>query len=542
MSGEQEHVGVCGRCSLLGLRQEVIQARAEAVSFRSLHERALEREAALKAEIAALEEKLRYERSMRFGTSGGRGRGRNERQDGGKGGKSGRRRGQQSGNPVPKRRSKRALPVQDEEVGFTEGEKCCPACGLPQEQLPFSATSEVVEIQVRSYVRRIHRQQRVCRCGCGRLPGIEVAPMVYPGSMFPGSNIGVSVWVELLYGRYIEMEPVRRVVQRLESTGLPLPLGTVHGLLPRMLSLFKPLADLIAARNRASDHWHADETGHRVFVQVPDKESNRWWLWVFVARDTTVYRMESSRSHAVVLEHLGTKAAGILSVDRASMYKAYVVKANGVVLAFCWAHLRRDFLKAQLEYPACAAWSDAYLQRIGNLYHLNDRRCSGVRGAEAALRKAVQSFHDQVQRDLADEDRLRPGQRQALTTVIRHWEGLTVFLDHPEIPMDNNTAERALRMEVVGRKVFNGCGSVIMAELLAVMATIFATLRQHHVDLRAWLFTYLSTCALEHGRVPANLAEFLPWMKPQPGQPDQALPQTDHTQARSRSPPDHHAA
>lgn len=542
MSDDQEYVGVCGRCSLLGLRQEVTQARAEAARFRSLHARALEREAALKAEVAALEEKLRYEHSMRFGTSGGRGRGRNERQDGGEVGKSGRRRGQQPGHAVPKRRSRKTLPVQDEMVDFPKAARRCPTCGLPQELLPFAATSEVVEIQVRSYVRRIHRQQRVCRCGCGKLPGVEVAPMVYPGAMFPGSNLGVSVWVELLYGRYIEMEPVRRVVQRLASTGLPLPLGTVHGLLPRMLSLFKPLADLIAARNRTSDHWHADETGHRVFVQVPDRASNRWWLWVFVAEDTTVYRMASSRSHAVVLEHLGTKAVGILSVDRASMYKAYVIKAKEVVLAFCWAHLRRDFLKAQLEYPACAAWSDAYIQRIGNLYHLNERRCSGVRGAEATLRKAVQRFYDQVQQDLTDEDRLRPGQRQALTTVIRHWDGLTVFLDHPEIPMDNNTAERALRMEVVGRKAFNGCGSMVMAELLAVMATIFATLRQHHVDLRAWLFAYLSTCALERGRAPADLTGFLPWLKPQPGQPGQTMPPTGRALAHSRSPPDHHVA
>lgn len=545
MDTHQDYVGVCGRCSLLGLRQEVIQARAELASCRSQHARALERESALKSEVAALEEKLRYERSMRFGSGGGKGAGRNERLAGDRQKKS-RCRGQQPGNPVPKRRSKEGLAVHEEEVVFAEAMKCCPSCGLPQRVLPWTATSEVMEIEVRSYVRRIHRHQRACACGCGALAGIEVAPMVQPGALFPGSQLGVSVWVEILYGRYIEMEPVRRVVQRLESTGLPLPLGTVHGLLPRMLEVFQPLADLIAARNRTSDHWHADETGHRVFVQVPDKESNRWWLWVFVAEDTTVYLMEPSRSHEVVLDHLGTKAAGVLSVDRAAMYKAYASKAKGVVLAYCWAHLRRDFIKAQLEYPACASWSDAYLKRIGNLYHLNEQRCSGQRGAEARLRRAVQGFHDTVTEELTRGQVLRPGQRQAVETVIRHWDGLTVFLDHPDIPMDNNVAERALRMEVVGRKAFNGCGSLDMARLLAVMATVFNTLKQHRVDLRAWLFSFLSACAFAGGQAPANVAKFLPWIAPQPGQP-QRVPvpvETKSTkpQKRPRPPPDDHAA
>jgi transposase len=541
MDEHVDFVGVCGRCSLLDLRQELIQARAEAAMYRSQHAKALEREAVSKAEIAALEEKLRYERSMRFGSSGGKGSGRNERQKNGKRVTS-RGRGQQPGNPVPKRRSKDALPVIEEEVTFADAVKLCPRCGLPQELLPMEAISEVVEIEVKSYKRRIHRHQRVASCHCGVLPGIEVAPMEQPGAMFPGSQLGVSVWVEILYGRYIEMEPVRRVAMRLESTGMPLPLGTVHGLLPRMLDVFQPLADQIAARNRASDHWHADETGHRVFVQVPDKESNRWWLWVFVAEDTTVYRMEPSRSHEVIVQHLGTNAVGILSVDRAAMYKAYASKAAMMVLAYCWAHLRRDFLKAQLEYPACAAWSNEYIQHIGTIYHLNDRRLEGKRGAETQLRRAVQRFQDKVKQDLASGKPLRLGQQKALNTVIRHWEGLTVFLDHPDVPMDNNTAERALRMEVVGRKTFNGCGSLAMANLLAVMATIFNTLKQHHVDLRAWLFSYLSACSFAGGQAPANAGDFLPWNTNSHRLSTPSKTQNPKTRHQSRSPPNIHAA
>lgn len=210
MNGNEDFVSSCGRCSLLGLRQELIQARTEAAMYRSQHAKALERESVSKAEIAALEEKLLYERSMRFGSSGGKGPGRNERQKNGKSVTS-RGRGQQPGNPVPKRRSNVELPVKEEVVTFADGVKLCPRCGLPQKLLPMEAISEVVEIEVKSYKRRIHRHQRAASCHCGVFHGIEVAPMEQPGAMFPGSQLGVSVWVEILYGRYIEMEPVRRV-------------------------------------------------------------------------------------------------------------------------------------------------------------------------------------------------------------------------------------------------------------------------------------------------------------------------------------------
>lgn len=47
---------------------------------------------------------------------------------------------------------------------------------------------------------------------------------------------------------------------------------------------------------------------------------------------------------------------------------------------------------------------------------------------------------------------------KALNYMLKLWPGLTVFLDNPEVPLDNNAAERALRGVVVGRK--NHYGSI----------------------------------------------------------------------------------
>ena len=65
--------------------------------------------------------------------------------------------------------------------------------------------------------------------------------------------------------------------------------------------------------------------------------------------------------------------------------------------------------------------------------------------------------------------------RKALATLDREWDGLARHREFPELPLDNNTAERALRGPVVGRKNFYGSGSKASAELAGRVWTITAT-------------------------------------------------------------------
>ena len=93
----------------------------------------------------------------------------------------------------------------------------------------------------------------------------------------------------------------------------------------------------------------------------------------------------------------------------------------------------------------------------------------------------------------------------------RHWEGLTLFVEHPYVPMDNNAAERALRALAVARKNFYGSRSEWSGELAMGCFTILATLRQHGICPRRYFRAYLEACAREGGKAPENLDQFLPW-------------------------------
>src|SRR5207249_11636647 len=109
------------------------------------------------------------------------------------------------------------------------------------------------------------------------------------------------------------------------------------------------------------------------------------------------------------------------------------------------------------------------------------------------------------------EPQLHPARRKVLESLGNHWTGLTVFVEHPEVPMDNNTAERAQRGPVVGRKNYYGSGAVWAGQLAAMLFSLVQTLCLWRLNPRAWLTAYLEACAAAGGQAPANLESFLPW-------------------------------
>ena len=99
--------------------------------------------------------------------------------------------------------------------------------------------------------------------------------------VFPKSKLGVSIWAHVLIQKYEYQNPLNRILSNLSLCNLALSPGTVTGGLAQLLPLLTPVYDEIALHNLAAQHWHADETGWKVFEKIEGKESSRWYLWVF---------------------------------------------------------------------------------------------------------------------------------------------------------------------------------------------------------------------------------------------------------------------
>ena len=338
-----------------------------------------------------------------------------------------------------------------------------------------------------------------------------------PDKLIPKSNLGISLWVLILQRKFQFFLPLHRVLAELRGHDLNLAAGTITGGLQKLVPLFQPLYQLLIEHNRNEEHWHCDETRWLVFDKRPDKANFIWYLWVFAAKESIVFVLDPTRAHDVPEAHFGAEAEGIINVDRYSAYKAMAqVKAGKLILSFCWAHVRRDFLAVLTGWSELTDWALGWVEAIGTLYQRNDQRlavaedASAYAAADGLLRAQVEQMRQRCERELA-EPKLRLPQRKALTSLQNHWVGLTVFVDHPEVPMDNNEAERRQRGPVVGRKNFYGSGAMWSGRLAAMLFSLFQTLQVWGLDTGKWLTAYLSACAKAGGEAPSDPQVYLPW-------------------------------
>ncbi|MFQ5858496.1 MAG: transposase [Anaerolineae bacterium] len=129
-------------------------------------------------------------------------------------------------------------------------------------------------------------------------------------------------------------------------------------------------------------------------------------------------------------------------------------------------------------------------------------------------------FHgDETRWEVCEEVEGKVGHRWSLwvmqsASVVdyrNHWDGLTVFVERPEVAMDNKSAERALRTPVVGRKTYDGSGCVWSAHLAAMMLSMLQTIVLWGLNPYHWLRVFLQACADHGGKSPTDLSSFLPW-------------------------------
>jgi transposase len=501
------------------LRRENAELRQQAGYWKSRHADALERLAKLEAEAEQLRGENRKLQDRLFGrkTEKTRGDRSNQLLPEGDGKTPGRKpRGQRKGRPAPPRRNHSHLPVIEEFRDVPEDQRICPDCGLPY-TLCGSEDSEQIEIEVRAHRRRIRRRRyrRSCRCPAGGAPQTVTAPAA--PKLIPNGLLGTSVWVEILLAKFFSHQPIERLLTQWQLLGLNVAAGTVNGGLQRLEPMFAPLYEDLRAHNAQSPLSQADETRWMVFIDHEGKTGHRWWLWVFLGTDTVVFVLDPRRSHEVPEGHFSADAKLILVVDRYSAYKAMSqVQCGNILLAFCWAHVRRDFVEVGKGWAELKPWALAWLERIRELYRYQRERlkhASGslqFRAADAALRQAVSAMKAEAERELAEAN-LREPCRKVLKSLQGHWTGLTRFVDDLRIPMDNNGSEREARGPAVGRKNYYGSGALWSGRLTAMLFSLFATLRKQGLNARKWLTWYLESCAEAGGQAPANISRILPW-------------------------------
>ena len=194
-------------------------------------------------------------------------------------------------------------------------------------------------------------------------------------------------------------------------------------------------------------------------------------------------------------------------------------------MAWCWAHVRRDLLKAARRWPALEGWLCTWGIAIRALDHLKATRLaqweaggalehpsSACAACHQALKATRRERHERC-----ETPRHEPAWPLATQNVLRsrhhHGDGLTVCVERPEGAMDKNTAERLLRTPVVGRKHDAGSGRVGRAHCAAMMLSVRHPLVLWGLNPHHGRSACLPACAERGGQSPADRSPFVPWQR-----------------------------
>jgi transposase len=389
----------------------------------------------------------------------------------------------------------------------------CPCCRGEMAVIGHDTSErlDVIPAQFRVLVTR--RPKLACRACAG-----VVVQAPAPERLVAGGMPTEAAVAQVLVSRYADHLPLYRQSQILARQGIEIGRDTLASWVGCAANEIRPVVARLREILLGSARLFADET--TLPVLDPGRgRTKKGFAWA-IARDdrpwggadppAVVFRYAPGRGkeHA---ERLLGDYAGILQCDGYAAYKSVSTTGAGPTLAFCWAHVRREFFDLTKTGPPPIA-AEA-LRRIAALYAVE----AEVRGKPPDLRRAARRAKSRaLVEDLftwfeAQLVRL-PGRAptaDAIRYALNHREGLERFLDDGRIDIDSNVVERAIRPLVLSRKNALFASGDDGGGRWAAVASLIETCKMNGVDPQRYFSEVLTR--LINGWPQSRIDELMPW-------------------------------
>ncbi|MHB8391663.1 MAG: IS66 family transposase [Acidobacteriaceae bacterium] len=323
----------------------------------------------------------------------------------------------------------------------------------------------------------------------------EIVTTISPPTVLEKCVADVSLLAGIVTDKFLYHLPLYRQHQRINAAGIQVSRGSLTNWSSRAIDLLEPIYAAQFSHVLLSRVLAMDETPIKAGRREKGK-LRQCYFWPIYGQDNeVVFPFATSRAHSHVPTFLGSFAGTLLS-DGYEAYAAYAKNNTEVTHAECWAHCRRHFEGAREAEPAAVAEA---LALIGSLYHheqiIRDRHLEGEQ------KLAYRTEHSEpITRTFwrwCDEQCYRPDLipgnplSKALKYARERRVSLMVFLSNPEVPIDTNHLERALRPIPMGRRNWLFCWTELGAKQVGIIQSLIATCKLHGVDVYTYLVDVL---------------------------------------------------
>lgn len=367
-----------------------------------------------------------------------------------------------------------------------------PTCSCCQKQMQDSGMTEDSEFLTVIPEQYFVIRQKRHKYRCGSCHGdIKTAPA--PRRIKDGSSYSDEMMIDVALSKYCDLIPVERYAAIAKRAGLKgLPPQSLIEMTHNLSDFAKPAYEKIKSEIQASVVLSADETPHRM---LEGASKTNWYLWGFSNLSASYFEIHDTRSGSVASSLLIDSKCKFLVSDVFSGYGKCVRDINKVREVegrdrirnvYCNAHARRKFKEALDRFPDDAGY---FIGQYKEIYRLEAEIKGRPLVEGAALRDEIKIYFENLKaKSMADIAGFssKSSLGKAMSYFLENFEGLTLFLSHPELPIDNNSQERLLRSPVIGRKTWYGTHSERGAETAAVLFSLVETCKLNKVNPREY--------------------------------------------------------
>ncbi len=316
-----------------------------------------------------------------------------------------------------------------------------------------------------------------------------------PPSVLEKSYADVSLLAGMLVDKFRYHLPLYRQHQRLRASGVTVSRASLTNWAQQSIALLEPISHAQLGSILKSRVLAMDETPIRAGRKAKGKMHTGYFWPVYGDQDEVAFPYASSRSHNHAREILGGYCETLLT-DGYGAYERYAERTEKLVHALCWAHTRRGFVKAEDVEPARTQQA---LDQIGALYeHEAEIQLKGLEGSAKLQARAerskpvVDAFFAWLEEEAA-RSALLPSNpfTKAAAYALERKKGLEVFLADPDVPLDTNHLERALRVIPMGRKNWLFCWTEVGAQQVGQIQSLLTTCVLHDIDPYTYLVDVL---------------------------------------------------